>query len=441
MQTAVWVSPTTRLVRGAETTARIVASAPRRGDGAALEAFRPFLSYTDIGRLLVGRPSEMYDALASILGLEQITAAVGRLAAAQKTLKTQRDVATAEAKGLVTFGATVSDARATRVVGQLKAFGADLDAVERAVTGTDGEVADDDSARLRSLLATQPPVAEDVLVRAGELQAANEELGAFDGTDAERAGLLADLLTQAIRHQGVHGDVPCPVCGGRELDRAWRDSVERQVATLRETASALRNAQAHQKQAYDSLRIGISAVPTALSGPEDLGLSTLPAARDAWQALHALPPDLRLVADHVAAHVAPLAAIWPALVSEIEESLRAREDVWRPFAVEVAAWLPEARAVRGSAAALTAVTAAIAWLKAAADALRSERLQPLADQSARSGGFSVRRATSTSGRSASRARRQGVDSPSTSRWTAQTARPRPGPRQPCDGPSGRRVHP
>ena len=37
-----------------------------------LQADRPFLSYSELGALVAGRPSEMYDALQSILGLDQL---------------------------------------------------------------------------------------------------------------------------------------------------------------------------------------------------------------------------------------------------------------------------------------------------------------------------------------------------------------------------------
>lgn len=37
---------------------------------ASLEVFRPFLSYSELGALVSGRPSDMYDALQAILGLD-----------------------------------------------------------------------------------------------------------------------------------------------------------------------------------------------------------------------------------------------------------------------------------------------------------------------------------------------------------------------------------
>ena len=51
-----------------------------------LELYRPFLSYSELGRLIDGRPSEMYDALQSILGLDQLIEAERRLGDARKHL-------------------------------------------------------------------------------------------------------------------------------------------------------------------------------------------------------------------------------------------------------------------------------------------------------------------------------------------------------------------
>jgi hypothetical protein len=52
-----------------------------------LATYRPFLSYSELGQVIAGRPSEMYDALASILGLEQITDAERRLNEVRKQLE------------------------------------------------------------------------------------------------------------------------------------------------------------------------------------------------------------------------------------------------------------------------------------------------------------------------------------------------------------------
>lgn len=51
---------------------------------ALLTTYRPFLSYSELGKLVHGRPSEMFDVLQAILGLEPVLEAERRLADAAK---------------------------------------------------------------------------------------------------------------------------------------------------------------------------------------------------------------------------------------------------------------------------------------------------------------------------------------------------------------------
>ena len=53
-----------------------------------LATFRPFLSYNELGSLLDEGPSKLYDALSSVLGLDELTAVQTRLANARKARET-----------------------------------------------------------------------------------------------------------------------------------------------------------------------------------------------------------------------------------------------------------------------------------------------------------------------------------------------------------------
>ena len=48
------------------------------GWGAALETYRPLLSYDDLGELVTATPSELHDSIARALGLDESHAAVER---------------------------------------------------------------------------------------------------------------------------------------------------------------------------------------------------------------------------------------------------------------------------------------------------------------------------------------------------------------------------
>ena len=56
------------------------------GWAGALEMYRPLLSYDELGGILEGRPSDFYDQLHKLLGLEQLTEAMTRLDAEIKQL-------------------------------------------------------------------------------------------------------------------------------------------------------------------------------------------------------------------------------------------------------------------------------------------------------------------------------------------------------------------
>jgi ABC-type lipoprotein export system ATPase subunit len=59
--------------------------------------------------------------------------------------------------------------------------------------------------------------------------------------------------------------------------------------------------------------------------------------------------------------------------------LQTREDVWRPVAAELAAWLDDARQAQRGEAQLDDLKAAEKWLRAASAEVRNERFAPIAD--------------------------------------------------------------
>jgi hypothetical protein len=79
------------------------------------------------------------------------------------------------------------------------------------------------------------------------------------------------------------------------------------------------------------------------------------------------------------------------------QELTPREDTWRPHAVAVARWLPNARKARTSGESLQNLKAADKWLKGAADAVREERCAPIAQLPRRIWDQLRPRATSRSG--------------------------------------------
>lgn len=103
----------------------------------ALADHRPFLSYTDLDLMLTGKPSERYDAIATILGMELLSTATNRLSAREKALaavaKEMKDALPGLKDALYTLE---DDDRAVRALLAVDTPGApDLDTIDALVAG------------------------------------------------------------------------------------------------------------------------------------------------------------------------------------------------------------------------------------------------------------------------------------------------------------------
>jgi hypothetical protein len=81
--------------------------------------YRPILSYEEMSGLPQAGPSQLYDALARILGLEQITDAIGRLAAALRKAEEPGRAAKERGQQLKAALAAVDDGRARAALAEL----------------------------------------------------------------------------------------------------------------------------------------------------------------------------------------------------------------------------------------------------------------------------------------------------------------------------------
>jgi DNA repair exonuclease SbcCD ATPase subunit len=126
-----------------------------------LETFRPLLSYEELGGLLEGKPSELYDALHTILGLERLATAQQRLDAAVKTLSQPQADARSLAKDLIAALSEAHDERASRALTVLKDKHPDLDTLSRLAESASAE-ATEERAQLRVLANLQIPLRGEV---------------------------------------------------------------------------------------------------------------------------------------------------------------------------------------------------------------------------------------------------------------------------------------
>ena len=360
----------------------------RLGWTSALTDYRPFLSHSEL-EAFFGSPSGLYELLASVLGLEDLTLAAARLAQARRA----RETALAEVKkrlpGLLARLEAADDERAGACRRALAGRSWDLAAARSAATGSPMAAEGGELDRLRRLALLTVPAEADVLEIADALRLAAAGLDTVAGSPAGRARALAGLLTAALQHHDAHGDGDCPVCGRPgALTMQWRQATHEAVERLHQEAKAAESVERAAADARHRMAALMQPVPAVLlAGPPPPGVDTGP-ARAAWQRW-ASPPDagtaagpagLRALADHLDQEITPFTRATRALADLASAEVARREDKWAPVAAEVASWCAGAAEANDGMAPVTMIKAAEKWLKGATDDIRNERLAPLAEQ-------------------------------------------------------------
>lgn len=348
----------------------------------ALGLYRPFLSYNELGSLLEEGPSKLYDALASILGLDALTEAGKRLADLKKSRAEAAKATKADAKYLAGVLAGVDDDRAQRAAACLKGTKWDLEALTELVLG-EAPAADTESAHLSRLAELTGPDAERASEIAGALRAALQARADVAGSDADRAHRTAELLRAALDLHAAHGDMDCPVCGDGRLDGDRVTVLAEEAAELVRQSGAARAADRALADAVEDARRLLAAVPTSLASAAAAGvtLDALDPARAAWERWVDAPDgDPVALAAHLEHEAGPVAAATAALAAEARARHDELEDVWRPWVVQLAAFLPAAEQAQAADALGKRLTAAEKWLREAADELRDQRFEPVAEQ-------------------------------------------------------------
>ncbi|MBP6705615.1 MAG: AAA family ATPase, partial [Vicinamibacteria bacterium] len=348
---------------------------------AAAASYRPVLSYNELGGMLDEAPSKFFDALSQILGLEVLAAAGGLLRQARLDREKQQKELVKTQKDLAIKAASHSDRRGAQVGALLQKKAADLAAIERILEGdAAGEGAAGEMTTLRQVI-TLPDVTAEAVARAVEmLKVGAEALKAHSGTLAARSADLVSLLDSALRFHDKHGDGPCPVCGAAGvMDGGWHTRQQAQAGELRDAARAVNDAQALLKAGRDALK-GLSQPSSGvLQAATAMGLPAAALAEAAERARAAVALETVEGVARIDDAMAALAAATAELKGQAMAELARREDLWRPMAREVQAWLAVARKAVPAIARLGDVSAAEKWLNGATDDLRKERFAPHAD--------------------------------------------------------------
>jgi recombinational DNA repair ATPase RecF len=350
----------------------------------ALVTFRPFLSHSELETLVRG-PSELYDLLSAVLGLDDLDVAEKRLNAARKQREDAVKAVRADLPGLLSRLAGCDDERARACAAALSGRAPEVAVALAIATGSAGRPPGGALGRLRMLGQLSAPSGELAQLAAARLSSAADGLALAAGSDAGQALELAGLLKAALQHYHAQGDGPCPVCGrAGALDKVWRDRTEQHVSRLEATAARAREARSAAADAIEGAREILRPVPAVLTEPA-AGAADPGAARLAWAAWAEPPPahgpeGLRRLAAHIEGSWPGLSQAVAALVRAAETELSILDDAWTPLAGDVARWCARAQDAADGAGAVPALKAAIAWLKKATDDIRNERLAPLGEQ-------------------------------------------------------------
>lgn len=346
------------------------------GWDAALTMYRPLLSYDELSSILEGKPSEFYDQLYRLLGLEQLTTAIDVLDAEVKKLRAPAAELKKVADALKPLLGAHEDSRAATALAQVKKSKPNLDVVRPLITGVAPNILGS-WAQARDLVV---PTAEDAEPKLAVLRSAARA----EQQEARRADILAAdrarLLESSLEFHQHHGDQNCPVCGQGTLDANWAVAARAALERAQSAARDLTAARAECRQARSAV---VAMMRSVVRPPlSDTELEGLEAARSAYDDFAQLPidDDLALI-EHVEATLPPLQAAYQQLAQEAATLIQAREDLWSPVALKLAEWLNKAEAAAAVATQLATATAALKWLQANAGQLRNERLAPLTERS------------------------------------------------------------
>lgn len=342
-----------------------------------LELYRPFLSYSELGSLIDGTPSGMYDALHSLLGLDDLTTALATLQRERLDLdKALKEVKRGK-ESLLSQLSIVEDERARAVEKQLQARVVDVEAISRIVVGS-GESPRPGSS-LSAVTAVELPSAEAVAGAAARLASASTRLLGATTSEAASSSQLLELLTLASDFADG-ADCRCPVCGEGELDDRWRGTTRQTIADIRIRTTELAEAEKQRANAVVVVHQLIRPLPAILANCPIESADAVSAWQE-WAGLATAEPTA-LSAQVRERHLRARDAL-AALQNRAQIELARLDDVWSPLARQIAGWVDAASSCDGAADELKTVKAAEVWLKNAAVALRDDRMRPLTEMSQR----------------------------------------------------------
>ncbi|HNP58243.1 MAG TPA: AAA family ATPase [Gordonia sp. (in: high G+C Gram-positive bacteria)] len=352
------------------------------GWAAPMETYRPLLTYEELGAVLSAEPKVLYDALSTVLGLEQMTAAVKALDEHQKTLNSPATPLRNEKKALVAALQGLDDERAARALAIVKPTLVDAEELRRIATGTTDD--DGSAAALRALLTLAVPSSEACDAAAGELTAAVGELATVADRVGEGLQRRDDLLAAAIALHDHDGDQPCPVCATGRLDVDRVSAMRAELADHQRDTADLRAARQRLADAQSAARSLVVGVPSALAADLPVGLEdSSSSAILAWEQWADTPPSDLDLAGHLTVVPGPLRTALGELQRQAQEQITALDEAWSRVAARLAAFADASEAWQLRKPEADTAKAAHKWMKDNEIVLKNERVQPIAAEAKR----------------------------------------------------------
>ncbi|SDP97294.1 AAA domain-containing protein [Lentzea jiangxiensis] len=346
----------------------------------ALETYRPFLPYSELGTVLDAQPEDLYEAMHRLLGLEAITEAQQALADHRKRLA-EIVARPYDRRERVRVELVASpDERARRAAELLGSDCPDLDAIADLALRAD--VGSGTSLLHRIADIPLPPDDEVARVR----DALDQALGAVTvvATDNAQDSLRSsEILRLTIQLQESGGTRTCPVCDLGRLDGHWLGKARKRAEHLAKAAAQLHGAADRLDVAVAAARALCQPAPEVLSETQDvLDTTGVLRAWQAWEACASVDDPVRLRREVFDRH-AELAQAVEQLKSVAREQIDRRDLVWRPMAIALFEWHSQAQQALADSEVLADVTEAENWIRKTAATLRSERIAPFAKESQR----------------------------------------------------------
>ncbi len=342
----------------------------------ALTDYRPFLSSSDLGTVLNGKPLALYDEVNAVLGLGYLSAVDARLQAQESQLNATAKRVQQEISRLVAdLDELPDDGRAQRAADALRAKVPNLATLE-ALTGALPAADDDRQNELRLVADLRGPEPELVAEVVSQLRIALGAVEAVRTTDAEDARQRADLIESALTHRERHPGVEsCPVCGtGQVLTDEWAARASAHVTALRREGAAA-------EAAWRDLRLAERAVRDLIRTPAYIP-PALAAVWRVWLDCRTIERLDALVVRAVPAARAVAAACAAASQAATQE-LAAQDERWRPMHGRLTDWTGRARTVEADKRQLSALRKARAWLGEVTQDLKAQRLADFGDEAQR----------------------------------------------------------